>query len=368
MKRRKFMALAGMGTIAASGLAYQIQGNHQSDTYGQRVADTWRHTNTVSLSSNKVMEELVRYGTLAANSHNTQPWLFKIGNQSITILPDFKRRCPSVDPDDHHLYASLGCAAENIAHAAMAFGLYANITVHDKAKEVIRIAFAQVPSVRSELFQAIPKRQCTRAAYNGKKVSPHELKILEVATECDGISTRIFTSENDMETILEYVVAGNTDQMQDGGFVQELKDWLRFNPATAMKYGDGLFTATSGNPTFPDWLGGWVFDLAFTEKIENEKYRDQLRTAAGVIAFISEKDDITHWIQAGRSYQRFALQATALGLQHSFVNQAVEVPEVRKQLANYFNIGERRTDLLVRFGYGPRLPRSLRRPLDQVII
>ncbi|RKN81189.1 Acg family FMN-binding oxidoreductase [Ulvibacterium marinum] len=368
MKRRKFIVIAGIGTVAAGGLAYQIHSNYQSDKYEQRVADTWRHTNTVSLSSDKVMEELVRYGTLAANSHNTQPWLFKIGNQRITILPDFKRRCLAVDPDDHHLYASLGCAAENIAHAAIALGLFANITVNDKAEEVIRIDFDQIPSVKSELFQAIPRRQCTRVAYNGKKVSSHKLKILEATSGYDGISTRIFTSENDMETILEYVVAGNTNQMQDHAFVKELKDWLRFNPATAMKYGDGLFTATSGNPTFPDWLGSRLFDLAFTEKIENEKYRDQLRTAAGVIAFISEKDDIEHWINAGRSYQRFALQATALRLQHSFVNQAVEVPEVRKQLANYLNIGERRTDLLVRFGYGPRLPKSVRRPLDQVII
>jgi hypothetical protein len=27
------------------------------------------------------------------------------------ILPDLSRRCPAVDPDDHHLFVSLGCAA-----------------------------------------------------------------------------------------------------------------------------------------------------------------------------------------------------------------------------------------------------------------
>jgi len=95
---------------------------------------------------------------------------------------------------------------------------------------------------------------------------------------------------------------------------------------------------------------------------------EQIRSSAGVIAFVSEKNDREHWIKAGRSYQRFALQATALGMKHAFINQPVEVPKVREQLAQFLNIGERRTDLLVRFGYGPEMPKSLRRPLDEVIV
>jgi hypothetical protein len=111
-----------------------------------------------------------------------------------------------------------------------------------------------------------------------------------------------------------------------------------------------------------------MFDMVFKEKTENEKYRDQIRSSAGVIAFVSEENNVESWIKSGRSYQRFALQATALGLKHAFVNQAVEVPKVRQQLAEYLNIGERRTDLLLRFGYGPELPKSLRRPVNSVII
>ena len=33
-----------------------------------------------------------------------------------------------------------------------------------------------------------------------------------------------------------------------------------------------------------------------------------------------------HWIEVGRACQRFALQATALGLKCAFINQPVEVP------------------------------------------
>ena len=48
---------------------------------------------------------LVHYATLAASSDNTQPWLFRLHESAIEILPDLERRCLAVAPDDHHLYA-----------------------------------------------------------------------------------------------------------------------------------------------------------------------------------------------------------------------------------------------------------------------
>src|SRR5688500_2606757 len=83
---------------------------------------------------------LVRCATLAASSHNTQPWKFRHEGNGIIILPDPSRRCPEVDPDDHHLFASLGCATENLALAAEAAGLRANVTFDD-AVPAVRIDF-----------------------------------------------------------------------------------------------------------------------------------------------------------------------------------------------------------------------------------
>ncbi len=368
MKRRKFITISGIGVVAIGGATYFINNNYQMNKYEQQAATIWSHSAKFSGPDNEVMRELVRYATLAANSHNTQPWLFKIGNRSISISPDFNRRCPVVDPDDHHLYASLGCATENIVHAAKAFGLKANVSVQNNSSNVIEIHFEPISVVKTDLFQAIPKRQCTKVNYDGKKVAANELKILEMSAQDEGISTQLFTDKKNMETILEYLVEGNTAQMRDEAFVQELKDWIRFNPSSALKYGDGLFSATTGNPTAPNWLGGLIFNMAFTEKTENDKYMEQMRSSAGVIAFISEQDDIEHWIKAGRSYQRFALQATAIGLKHAFINQPVEVPQVRTQFADYLNIGDRRTDLLVRFGYGPEMPKTMRRTINEVIV
>ena len=57
-----------------------------------------------------------------------------------------------------------------------------------------------------------------------------------------------------------------------------------------------------------------------------------------------------------------------MGLKHAFVNQPVEVAELRPALAALAGMPERRPDIVMRFGYGPTLPYSLRRPLASVIV
>jgi len=73
------------------------------------------------------LRDIVRAGTLATNSHNSQPWRFTVSNRQIEINPDFTRRCPAVDPDDHRLFASLGCCVENMVQAAALVGLMAGV-------------------------------------------------------------------------------------------------------------------------------------------------------------------------------------------------------------------------------------------------
>lgn len=336
--------------------------------YEALVANTWRHSDVSIQQRPALMRELVRYATLAPNSHNTQPWRFRIETDQITILPDFSRRCPAVDPDDHHVFASLGCAAQNVVLAAEAHGLRANVSTDISTGDAIRIDFEPTAASESPMFEAITERQCTRADYDGKSVPSDQLRILEETAQDERVAVQLFTDKNDLEAILEYVVAGNTAQMNDEAFVTELKDWIRFNESTAVEYRDGLFSAGSGNPTMPTWIGKLAFGLFFKEGAENDKYRDHIRSSAGAIAFVADENNKESWMNAGRCYQRFALQATAFGLRHAHINQAVEVPEVRAQFADFLGIGNQRPNLLVRFGYGPELPRSLRRPVDQVLV
>ena len=358
MSRRKFLACSS--GLAAGGLASPAEASATgARAYDDAVRSTW-----APLRVDGGARELIRYATLAANSHNSQPWKFTAEERRITIAPDLARRCPAVDPNDHHLFVSLGCAAENLALAAAAAGLMATTAL---ASDAITMALEPDQSLESDLFKAIPIRQSTRALYDGTPVSNDKLAALERAGTRAGVSVMIITDKAKINNISDYVTEGNSAQMRDRAFMDELKHWIRFNDADAVATMDGLSAAASGNPQWPPWLARPLLPLVLTERGENQKYRDQIRSSSGVAIFVADHSDSAHWVEVGRACQRFALQATVLGLKLAFINQPVEVPNVRKQLASFLGIGERLPDLIMRFGIGPDLPKSLRRPVEQVM-
>ena len=314
----------------------------------------------------ELVSELVRFATLAPSSHNTQCWKFAQQGSGLTILPDLSRRCPAVDPDDHHVFVTLGCAVENLAHTALTHGLHAEARF-DATLNAIHVALAPTPAQASPLFQAIAARQCTRGDYDGKPLSNEELRLLERAGTSNGVHMLMLTERPAMERVLAYVLQGNTAQMANPAFVKELKSWIRFNGTDAVRTRDGLFSVSSGSPAIPDWLGQLAFGWFVNAKGENEKCARQIRNSAGLAVFVGEAADKAHWVEVGRAYERFALQATALGIRNAFLNQPVEVAAVRSPFAAALGLTGQRPDLVVRFGRGPTLPPSLRRPVESVM-
>jgi len=374
-RRQVILAIAAM----AGGTAAYTAGSFRraASRYDEAVRNTWRHTTEPPpIGVLAVNRELVRYATLAASSHNTQCWKFKIEDQRISILPDESRRCPAVDPDNHHLFVSLGCATENLIQSAPAFGKHGAVSFDSAIADSVNVILEPSKAVTSPLFDAIPQRQCTRSEYDGRPVSADDLKALEAAGSGKGVHVLMLTETAKIEQVLEYVVQGNTAQMSDRPFVDELEAWIRFGYDEVVSKGDGLFSGSTGNPVIPRWLGMKLFNLFFTPKSENDKYAKQIRSSAGIAVFVSEHNDKEHWVETGRCYERFALQATVLGIKNAFLNQPVEVASLRPQFAAALGISvggaspleNRRPDLIVRFGYGTETPRSLRRPLDQVIV
>ena len=57
----------------------------------------------------------------------------------------------------------------------------------------------------------------------------------------------------------------------------------------------------------------------------------------------------------------------ALGVRSAHLNQPVELAALRPAFGAFLGIAYGRPDLVIRFGRGPAMPRSLRRPLDAVL-
>lgn len=350
------LILGGAGTAA---LGYRKLSS--MDEYDAAVG-----ASRAALAENPALNELIRFATLAPNGHNTQPWRFRASPGRIDILPDFSRRTPVVDSDDHHIFVSLGAAAENLVLAASARGHSSEIDFDPSEGGVVSAFLNKAVPVASPLFEAISHRQSTRADYDGRPVGAFDLHQLAVAATVPGVDVVIITDHAQIAQITELIVVGNTAQMTDAAFLAELMHWLRFNPREALTKGDGLFSAASGSPIVPTWLGPFLFNRFASVARQNDKYVRQLRSSAGIAVFVGAQADREHWVKVGRSCQRFQLQATALGMKHAFVNQPVEVAKLRPELASSIGLSGRRPDIVMRFGWGRSLPFSARRPVSDV--
>jgi len=114
-------------------------------------------------------QKIIEYGTKAPSGHNTQPWKFEVSENEIKIHPDFVRALPIVDPDNHALYISLGCAAEKIILAAKNVGYETELKINkdDAGVDFIRTRLHRDSAVqKDDLFEYIDERQVTRNAYD----------------------------------------------------------------------------------------------------------------------------------------------------------------------------------------------------------
>ncbi|MCK4414482.1 MAG: nitroreductase [Candidatus Eisenbacteria sp.] len=255
-----------------------------------------------------------------------------------------------------------------MVHAAAAQGFSADVRFTPGEDRVAVALYRDTAARVTDLYRAITRRQCAKTMYDGTSLGALELKKLEEAGAGRDVRTIMLLAEAQKEAVVDYVTRGNIAQLTDRAFRDELVAWIRFNPAEALRTGDGLSGRTTGQPALPTWLAKRMIGLALTPKRQAQTDAANIRSSAGVAVFVSTRDDKAAWVETGRSYERFALQATALDVRTAFINQPLETPSLRPAFESWLNLTGDHALLMVRFGHGPTAPFSLRRSIDDVIL
>jgi hypothetical protein len=271
-----------------------------------------------------------------------------------------------VDPINRELWISLGCALENLMIAALAFGYAPEVSYPDKS-DIILVRLTTDTLQDSPLFDAIPFRQNTRSAYNGHLIKNGDLDLLQEMPLEPGMELNFATNPQAMETFIEYVNLGNLSQYNNADFVNELIEWLRFNKKEALSSMDGLYSVCSGNPQVPRFIGQMFVSSTKPQKQADADVK-KFRTSPIAVVIASDADDKVSWIRTGQVYERLALTMTSLNIKSAFLNQPIEIANLRGQFQSAIGLGNFLPQLLLRFGYADAMPKSLRRPVEDVLI
>jgi len=123
-----------------------------------------------------------------------------------------------------------------------------------------------------------------------------------------------------------------------------------------------------GLPFIPTRLGRFIINNLATPGGEAKKCEKHIRSSSGLALFIAESSDKESWINVGRSFERVVLKATILNIKHAHMNMPCEEVAVRKKLQKHLGLKKGQPLLLLRIGYSNPMPKSYRRPVEDVLI
>ena len=316
------------------------------------------------------IKSLLKYVILAPSGYNTQPWKFKLGDDTLEILPDYTRARINTDPEYREFFMSFGAAAANLQIAADRFGLaYEKSYRLDDPKHDYAIIFKfsnqKIDPIDSPLFSAIKTRHTNRFPYQNQIVPKNILADLKKIPNSDHVELNLITRPGDVTSFSKLIQKSFLAWHRNQLMVEELETWLR----------DDLELSKDGLPTsvlnlYKLGINAKYFLFKDDADLINRSLRYQdLAKNAPALALISTKlDTVENWLQAGEFFELFFLTLASHGLTLDFFNYPLIMKKTRRETAAAFGT-HFLPQLLFRFGEPSQVPpQTPRRPLKEFLL
>lgn len=308
------------------------------------------------------IDRILAHATRAPSSHNTQPWLFRVGPDRIDLLADRTRALPVNDPEDRELTISCACALMSLRVAAAAEGLGSGVTLlpdSDDHDLLARVDLRGAPDAElAALASVIDLRQTHRVRFEDRPVDSDHIATLSRVAQAENARFAPLHSAEKRHAAADLVATGDAALWDDARWRRELAQWMH-----PRRKGDGL--------TLP-WLAiplAQAVVRSFDMGGGVAAHDAELAEASPLLAVLATDGDSTRdWLQAGQALQRVLLTGVRAGLQASYLNQLVQVSHLRPRLNAL--IGDAGLpQVLLRMGYTQdRLTPSPRRPVSDCVV
>jgi hypothetical protein len=313
----------------------------------------------------------VRYAILAPSSHNTQPWRFIINGDELLVCADRTRSLANIDPFDRELIISCGAALFNLRVALAYFEVPVEITTFPQSSDpdiVARVVFpSSGPTLESlaKLFSAITKRTTNRGPFSDQDVPAAIVERLKSAAASEGVDVRFAQGLGERERLASLIAKADRCQFNDPRFRRELASWI--HPS---RRDDGMPAASQGLRVLTDAATPIIAMAIRTFDLGNGVAAAHEQLARGsplMITLSTPTDNNEGWLDAGFGLQRLLLVAADAGYSASYLNQPIEVPDLRTELAKKLSI-DGYPQLLLRMGRAQSVSHSPRRSISDVLI
>jgi nitroreductase len=325
--------------------------------------------------------QLVRDARLSPSPHNTQPWLISVvsADEAALYVPT-ERTLPHTDASGAFMTAGLGIFVEALDVAAAPLGLEVQaeclfpklgadseeLPLFARLHLVERTA---VPRFRLELLE---QRRTARGAYDGRPADADALAALEALAKEAGHRAN-FTSRPEL---VDWIVALNAEtvfyDLADDEIREEIGRWVRTTEREARQARDGFSPRCLGFPGVLVNLFFFHHGLFSSRPVRAILRRVFLHSTRGTktVGWIQGPwSTPEEWYEAGRMFMRFWLELTRHGLYLQPYGSVITNPTAHALMTDKLDVDASQGEvwLLLRLGYCPPPPRSLRRAPEEVV-
>ncbi len=364
LSRRKVLTIIGGGTIAAAATGTGLFAATRTPT---RALAPWAAAGLDEEPRRKALS----YAILAPNPHNRQPWMVDLGQADmVRLYRDPSRDLPETDPHQRQLTIGLGCFLELMRIAASQDGYDVEFELFPDGEDgPVADARFRSGADRDPLFDHVMERRSCKEPFSAEAVPEDMIARLEPLADIHN-DNKTVAALRDL-TWQAWMTEATTPRT-----MQESVDLMRFGKCEINANPDGI-----------DLGGAFLEALMLAGLLSREAQADpnstgfkegvriyqEMLQATPAYAVITTAGNTRHdQIEAGRRWLRLNLTTTALGLALHPVSQALQefpemAPHYKKAHAMLAEPGHT-VQMLGRLGFGPKVERSPRWPLETRII
>ncbi|RSM68055.1 nitroreductase [Actinoplanes sp. ATCC 53533] len=312
----------------------------------------------------ETLEGCIRLATTAPSLHNSQPWLFRVGDGVVDVYADWRRQLEVLDPTGRELLISVGAAVFTLGLALRGAGYRPEIGLFPDAGKpnlVARLSAencsALDPAVR-DLAAAIPHRHTNRYPFASAAVPADAIERLIDAARQEA-ATLTVANPVSRNTIIRLSQDADRRQRAIGGYRAELARWTTHRTL----HRDGVPPLAIG-----PWDALEIMPIRDFGLLQPHLARtaEEFEPDPTLVVLATAGDDRADWVRAGQALQRVLLTATWQNLATTPVSQPVEIPAVRSQLSDPAR--GIWAQMILRVGYGRPAASTPRRPLSDVLL
>lgn len=327
---------------------------------GTHAAERAAQRNSMDLD----LKACVRTATAAPSLHNSQPWRFRIAARTVDVYADPRRQLEVLDPAGRELLISVGAAVFTLRLAIRGAGYLSDLRLFPVVAEPdlvarvsVRRPMAPTPAAEA-LVAAIPHRHTNRWPFARSVVPADAVERLADAARREG-ATLTVADPVSRNAILSLSQEADRALRAKGRYRAELARWT--SPRTGRR--DGVPMTAVGPWDALEILPIRDFGL-LQPRLDRAAARFEPYPTIMVLS--TDGDTRRHWVSAGQALQRVLLTATWQNLSTTPISQPVEIPAVRRMLADVHT--GRWAQMVLRVGYGRPAAATPRRPLAEVLL